>query len=293
MIFHPNASPEKTPLECHSQIALQHHALHPLVHRIELGDRALEALLQLLRGLLGDDNLDAAKGLLGSDVAEDRLGRSSSSRSGRVVVQSKVRVAIIDFLDLGDSLDRFLSLNRGALDDRVIGLDLPDLLNLNRRAGAALAGEDLSVEGVGGTLGDLENGENLGVVEVEARAGEVVHVVERHVRRLLGDHGHAHLRVVLRGLLDHLGCSLLRSRSSGLRGLAESRVTAKLVKEGAEGLVAKQTLDEGARTSVLLHKSAILQPELGVLIGLAGDLALKLGNVFCEVVSGSVILQED
>ena len=244
-----------------------------------------------LGGLIGDNKGEAAS-LLGVGHGKLDGGGRGGRGGGRGAVES---VLVVDILLFDGGHGGLRGLN-GALDDGVVGLDF--LISrrgvLGSEDGAvALAGHSGDVKGVGGTLGQLGDGEDAGLVAVEAVpggavVGVVVDVEHREVELGLGNHGHADLGGLglreLEGGGDRRGC-----RDDGCRGgrdgcpgslRGEGLVLDHLLKEGSEGLVPQEALDECAGTGVLLRQSAVLIAELVVLLDLDGDLTFELANVF-------------
>ena len=233
-------------------------------------------------------------------VGEERLvvlegGGRDGGGSGRGAVEIEL---LVDLVDLGGSGDGLLGLDR-ALDDRVVMLNLLNrgvILSIENSA-VTLAGHGLGVEGVGWALGNLENGEDAGLLEAEAAVGTpvvsvVVQVEHGEVELGLRNHGHADVGVLVLGHTAKLLalercrglCSDHRSRGRWHRGHCglglESLVARELLEEGSESLVAEQTLDKGTRAGVLLHQETVLGPEFVRLVDLDGNFTFKLANVF-------------
>ena len=267
---------------------------YPQERRLHGRHPPLETLRQhSLGSLVRDDQCEAAS-LLGVGHGELNRGDRGGRGSGRGAIEI---VLVVDILLLNGGHGGLRGLD-GTLDDGVVGLEV--LVGgrgvLGSEDGAvALAGHGGDVERVGGALGQLGDGEDAGLVAVEAVpggavVGVVVDVEHREVELGLGNHGHGLGLRELEGGGDRRG-----RRNDGCRGggdgcpgslRGEGLVLDHLLEEGSEGLVPQEALDECAGTGVLLRQSTVLIAELVVLLNLDGDLTLKLANVLCiELVS--------
>jgi hypothetical protein len=92
------------------------------------------------------------------------------------------------------------------------------------------------------------------------------------------------LLLLLRLLRLLLGsrCSL-RSLLLELVDIQSRRIGADVVKEGCECLVAKESLNEATVALVFLKNAGVLAAQVVGILGLEGDFAFELANVFCEL----------
>lgn len=265
------------------------------------GDSPLETLSEKsFLCLIGDDKGVVREGLLwvGEKVLVVLKGSSNGGDRGRRSGRVAVEVVLVDILILdGSGESRLLGLN-GALDDRVVRLDLVKRkVVLGAEDGTmALAGHGLGVEGVDWAFGKLVDSKDTGLLVAEAVVGTpvtaVVDVERREVELSLRDQGHADVSVLrLRHGVELLGRKRGRSgnsngrsrgrwhRGDGLLGL-EAVLAGELIEEGGESLVTEQALDEGARAGILLAEEAVLGAEVVGLLDLDGNFALELADVF-------------
>lgn len=75
----------------------------------------------------------------------------------------------------------------------------------------------------------------------------------------------------------------LRSLLLELVDIQSRRIGADVVKEGCECLVAKESLNEATVALVFLKNAGVLAAQVVGILGLEGDFAFELANVFCEL----------
>jgi hypothetical protein len=86
----------------------------------------------------------------------------------------------------------------------------------------------------------------------------------------------------LLGLLLGSRCGL-RSLLLELVDIQSRRIGADIVKEGCECLVAKESLNEATVALVFLKNAGVLAAQVVGILGLEGNFAFELANVFCEL----------
>jgi hypothetical protein len=75
----------------------------------------------------------------------------------------------------------------------------------------------------------------------------------------------------------------LRSLLLELVDIQSRRIGADIVKEGCECLVAKESLNEATVALVFLKNAGVLAAQVVGILGLEGNFAFELANVFCEL----------
>ena len=75
----------------------------------------------------------------------------------------------------------------------------------------------------------------------------------------------------------------LRSLFLELVDIQSRRIGADVVKEGCECLVAKESLNEATVALVFLKNAGVLAAQVVGILGLEGNFAFELANVFCEL----------
>jgi hypothetical protein len=75
----------------------------------------------------------------------------------------------------------------------------------------------------------------------------------------------------------------LRSLLLELVDIQSRRIGADVVKEGCECLVAKESLNEATVALVFLKNAGVLAAQVVGILGLEGNFAFELANVFCEL----------
>jgi hypothetical protein len=75
----------------------------------------------------------------------------------------------------------------------------------------------------------------------------------------------------------------LRSLLLELVDIQSRRIGADVVKEGCECLVAKESLNEATVALVFLKNAGVLAAQVVGILGLEGNFAFELANVFCEM----------